>query len=347
MKVDKIVVSNFLAFYNFKGTKEFHTDIETVSVDTKEPFEIDFSKGINVLIGENATGKTTLLKMIYAATQWSNTKTDPNKTKRITDFFSFGENSNELLKSYGTDDPACFYELHCEGKKFEWSLTHNGFFNYGNWLGTDIESVFIPAKDMISHSNGFLALNNKYRLPFDGTLVDIIVNAQLPELREYPEYFGNILKILEASIDGKVVFEKDKFYVVKHNGQKLPYEYESDGFKKLGLLYRLLSNGSIRKDSILLWDEPEANINPELFPVLVDILFELEKQGIQIFITTHNYVFAKYFDLKKKEQPISFYSLYKEDGIIHAERADKFSDIKNNSIMSSFEKMLDEVYDQR
>ncbi len=50
-------------------------------------FYLNFCKGINVLIGENGVGKTTILKMIYAATQWSNEKTDPGKTKQLTDFF--------------------------------------------------------------------------------------------------------------------------------------------------------------------------------------------------------------------------------------------------------------------
>ena len=33
-------------------------------------FKLNFCDGINVLIGENGVGKTTILKMIYAAAQW-------------------------------------------------------------------------------------------------------------------------------------------------------------------------------------------------------------------------------------------------------------------------------------
>ena len=32
-------------------------------------FKLNFCDGINVLIGENGVGKTTILKMIYAAAQ--------------------------------------------------------------------------------------------------------------------------------------------------------------------------------------------------------------------------------------------------------------------------------------
>ncbi len=51
-----------------------------------DAFHLDFCDGINVLIGENGVGKTTILKMIYAATQWSFEKTNPGKTKRLLDF---------------------------------------------------------------------------------------------------------------------------------------------------------------------------------------------------------------------------------------------------------------------
>lgn len=38
--------------------------------------------GINVLIGANGVGKTTILKMIYAATQWSIERTAHGKTRK-------------------------------------------------------------------------------------------------------------------------------------------------------------------------------------------------------------------------------------------------------------------------
>ena len=50
-------------------------------------FKMEFCDGINVLIGENGVGKTTILKMIYAATQWSIKQTDQGKTKRLIQFF--------------------------------------------------------------------------------------------------------------------------------------------------------------------------------------------------------------------------------------------------------------------
>ena len=48
-----------------------------------ESFRLDFCDGINVLIGENGVGKTTVLKMLYAASQWSNETVDRTRKKRL------------------------------------------------------------------------------------------------------------------------------------------------------------------------------------------------------------------------------------------------------------------------
>ena len=58
---------------------------------------------------------------------------------------------------------------------------------------------------MLSHSKGFLALNEKFKMPFDGTQVDIVVNASLPEARNLPEYRQRILNRISDTIDGEVI----------------------------------------------------------------------------------------------------------------------------------------------
>lgn len=61
----------------------------------------------------------------------------------------------------------------------------------------------------------------KYRMPFDETQIDIIVNASFPEIREISESCEAILKEISAVIDGQVVQEDDTFYVVKKDGRKI------------------------------------------------------------------------------------------------------------------------------
>ena len=100
----------------------------------------------------------------------------------------------------------------------------------------------------------------------------------------------------------------------------------------------------IDKEAILFWDEPEANINPELMPILVDILIELQRCGVQIFLATHSYNFVKYFEIKRNlNDRVLFHSLYKTEQGVKCQSEENFGDLKNNSIIEADSKLLDEV----
>ncbi len=149
-------------------------------------FKIEFCDGINVLIGENGVGKTTILKMIYAATQWSIKQTDQGKTKRLIQFFSNSLKDSDALKNAENKEDYCYYKVS------------------------------------------------------DGTQIDIIVNASLPETRKIPFAMSKILDKLSAVIDGTVILENDSFYVLKKDGQKVDFSLEAEGLRKLGLLWKLM-----------------------------------------------------------------------------------------------------------
>jgi len=196
-----------------------------------EVFKLGFSDGINVHIGENGVGKTTILKMIYAATQWSIKQTDPGKTKRLVQFFSNSLKDSDALKNAKNKEDYCYYKVSDGTHSFEDRLSHKGIFNYDKWLGLDIQSVFIPTTEMLSHAKGFLAMNQKYNMPFDGTQIDIIVNASLPETREIPSAMSKVLERLSHVIDGTVILENDSFYVLKNDGQKIDFSLEAEGLR--------------------------------------------------------------------------------------------------------------------
>lgn len=326
-------------------------------------FKLEFCDGINVLIGENGVGKTTILKMIYAATQWSNRQTDQGKTQRLVQFFSNNLKDSDTLKNAENKEDYCYYKVSDGTHSFEDSLSHKGILNYDKWLGLNIQSVFIPTTEMLSHAKGFLAMNQKYNMPFDGTQIDIIVNASLPETREIPSVMSRILDKISAVIDGTVILENDSFYVLKKDGRKVDFSLEAEGLRKLGLLWKLIRNGLLENGAILLWDEPEANLNPELYPLVAEILLELQENGVQMFLATHSYNFAKYLEIRRtNKKQVMFHNLYKSRNLftdeiqkifpgmddsseaIFSQSADRMDKIEYNHIMNADNKLLDEVY---
>ena len=120
----------------------------------------------------------------------------------------------------------------------------------------------------------------------------------------------------------------------------------SEGYRKLGTIIYLISSGSLAKNSVLFWDEPEANINPLYLSIITDMLLELQRDGVQIFISTHDYVLAKYFEIHRREEDsVLFHSVsYDEKRNLEYSCNGRFEDLKNNLIIKSFNELLDEIY---
>lgn len=57
-----------------------------------------------------------------------------------------------------------------------------------------------------------------------------------------------------------------------------------------------------------------------------------QKNGIQLFISTHDYTLSKYFDIKINEENIKFHSLYKTEDGVKCEINSKFKNLEKNTI---------------
>lgn len=353
-------VMNFQRPYYVDNENCIEYNVKT-EITQNETFLLQFCDGINILIGENGVGKTTILKMIYAAAQCSIIKKETGKNCHLIQFFSNHLSEIDLLKDKN-DRNDSYFEVSDGTYKFTNCLSQRDHSDLENSSGLNIPSVFIPTTEMLSHSKGLLALNQKYKLPFDRTQIDIVVNASLPEARELPDYMEHILDKIGQAIGGTVTMENDTFYLSKKEGHKIDFSLEAEGLRKLGLLWKLIRNGLLEKGTVLLWDEPEANLNPELFPLVVDILLELEEAGIQVFIATHSYNLAKYFEIRRKRiKQVQYHNLYKKTSseitINHYLPENTFiskyhtigkseyylSQLRENNIVDADEKLLDEV----
>jgi len=301
---------------------------------------IEFSGGIDVFIGENGTGKTHLLKILYACCN-----RNENDGKAFASYFSSSGwaplKRNDSLKN------GAVIRLLDERNTEIASINGNNVKLNKPFLNQSIKSVFIPAKEMLSHSKGLLALDREREIPFDKTLIDIVSKAELGESKSITEFQKTLLLKLSKVIEGEVVYENDTFYVKKENGLKVEFSMEAEGLRKFGLLWKLIRNGLLDRDSVLLWDEPEANINPQLIPILVDIILELHRKGVQVFLATHDYNLAKYFEVNRtKRDKVIFHSLFKSEDGVRIDTKEYFGMLSNNSIIKADEQLLDTVFEK-
>jgi energy-coupling factor transporter ATP-binding protein EcfA2 len=154
---------------------------------------------------------------------------------------------------------------------------------------------------------------------------------------------GNLLGEKGITFSG-VEFSQDLQSFVFSNG--VTALYEASGVRKFGLLWLLVKYHLIELagGSMLFWDEPENSLNPELIPILVNILLELQNSGVQIFIATHSYDVARWFELNKKaENSLRYFNLCKTDSGIAADVADDYVSLSNSVIEDAGDALLQRV----
>ena len=327
-----------------------------------EDQQIEFGPGINVIIGENGTGKTHILKVLYSACQSVDQKTSfahklvstmlPDDYK-ISRLITRKQGNRSAMIRIVAGDPDVSQEriltasFHGNTKKWDADVTGESGWEE-SYAG--LSSIFIPAKEILSHSYNLNAASEKNNVRFDDTYLDIINAAKIDiSVGRNSVSKDAMLKRIQEITHGKVQYDvkRDEFYLM-NGSSKQEFNLVAEGIRKMALLWQLVKNGTLEKGSILFWDEPEANINPAYISIIVEMLLELQRKGVQVFISTHDYMIANYFEVKKAaEDSIVFHSLSHSGstGELQYEKAYRFGDLKNNAIITAFNKLLDEIYD--
>jgi len=249
----------------------------------KDEFATDFSNGVNVLIGGNATGKTTLMKAMYKKIRTSNYHRGGSVQAGRGDF-----QDNQISLMLDNIDK-----------------TEN------------IHTVYIPEKDILEHAKGLLTFIEQKQTGFDDIYRSVLIEAQDVPTNQQSKTQKSIGLRIKEIIGGDVSWDKGdgSFYTLKTNGKRIPFANEASGFKKFGFLGLLITSGQLEPGYILFWDEPENSLNPELVPVLVEILLDLAENGVQVILATHDYHLARYFDVRKnKSIPVLFHNMIRTDG---------------------------------
>lgn len=324
--------------------------------------QIEFGPGINVFIGENGTGKTHVLKVLYSACQSTNKKVSfPHKLVltmlpddyKISRLISRRPGNRACTLRITAGEPNGGQErvltASFSGKTKKWDAEVTGEEGWEeSYFG--ISSIFIPAKEILSNSHNLNAAVEMGNVRFDDTYLDIINAAKIDVSVGRNRASKNaLLKRIQKMTHGTVVYDagKDEFYLRTGNS-KQEFALVAEGIRKMALLWQLVKNGTLEKGSVLFWDEPEANINPIYMPTIVEMLLELQRKGVQIFISTHDYVIASYFEVKKNVRDSVMFHSFSHDtdtDSVQCERSVRFADLKNNAIVVAFNGLLDELYD--
>jgi len=278
-----------------------HLEIEDFLV-FKGKFSVDFCAGINILTGGNGTGKTTLLRCL----EW---------------WIKGGRNLSAWLE----------YQKNPNGSPPHYVGIDQYFVGQG-WLSLEIQgdavsSTYIPEKDILEHAKGLLTFIESKQTGFIDIYRNVLIKARDVPTRKQTDIQKYIGDKISRIIGGHVEREpgEGQFYTVRTDGLRIPFANEASGFKKLGFLGLLVTCGQLEPGSVLLWDEPENSLNPELIPDLADILIGLSRNGVQVFIATHCELANEFSISRKANDSMAFFSLYKgNDDTIRVNTDERF-----------------------
>ncbi len=296
---------------------------------------MDFCPGINVLIGSNGTGKTTLMKFLYWWVDnhdyYLDWESNPEHYESFTSLESYFGGIQLFVEAVFPNEPV--FQVEPRG------------------LPENIKGIYIPEKDILEHARGLLPFIEQKQTGFSQIYKDVLIDADDVPTRNESTTQKSIREKLSSVIGGEIVLDKStgSFYTLKTDGSKIPFAYEASGYKRLGFLGLLVASGRLEPGSILFWDEPENSLNPEIIPALVDILLELSRNGVQILLATHSEIFAHYFSVdRKNDDQVMFASLYKEGAQIKADTSDRFDLLTPNNLTAEpvklYEKEIERAF---
>ncbi len=139
-------------------------------------------------------------------------------------------------------------------------------------------------------------------------LRDIMINEK--QIDEFQLKEKKLMLRVKGILEGETVLEKgDLFktnslrYISKDKKVNILLKDAATGFKTFSYLQRLLENGLLNDETLLMIDEPEAHLHPQWIVEFARLLVLLNKElGLKIMIASHNPdMVAAIHDIANKE----------------------------------------------
>ncbi|MFN6526947.1 ATP-dependent nuclease [Nostoc sp. ChiSLP03a] len=259
-----------------------------------ENAEIELSPSINLIVGENNSGKTTILRTLLLLQDRGSISIHDTRTK---------EDIGGVMLTFKGDvykyfDPVIANSID-NNTYLEITISNEGLsFNGNNFqqnciLNVEPRNFIYPflSKRKVTEFNE--SINLHYSNSVIGNFsnlyakVDRITTDGLPAKNEYVkacrDIFGFQISSLPSNVGKKSVYIVDNF-------RHIPLERMGEGIVNiLGLILDLC----MAEDQLFLIEEPENDIHPNALKKLLSFILEKSKTN-QFVITTHSNIVLKY-----------------------------------------------------
>lgn len=281
---------------------------------------VDWKKlgSINLIIGGNGSGKTFLLKAMYAAmrTLEAHGRGQERRTEAeiLADklYWTFQQDKIGDLVLKGANAPLSLDLLLDEGHfSFQYGKdTTKSISSLTNSIaGREDNSIFLPPKEVLSLQQVILKSRVQDQVfGFDDTYFDLAqALSTLTSKGKNYDAFAVSRTRLSSLLGGKIQRDEknQSWYFTNQRNQKFEIGVTAEGIKKLGILDTLLGNRYLTDNSVIFIDEPESALHPKAIEQFMEIIGLLAQRGLQFFIASHSYFVIKKLYLMAQAQQIS------------------------------------------
>lgn len=178
------------------------------------------------------------------------------------------------------------------------------------------DAIYIPTYNMLDYINNRRFHTNSYSPESDVRKYIMKIGRQEQSMEDYMEIEDNINSIKE--ILGEVVHGKlintpsgELRYLDADMDSLFSMENVASGMKLFLLIQSLVESGRIKRDSVLLIDEPETNLHPEWHLIFAEILVLMYKyMGVISVVNSHSPYFIRALEVKMADHEIGDMATY-------------------------------------
>lgn len=314
--------------------------------------DLTFASGLNVIVGENGCGKSHLLKVAYsvmtASAEEGKKPTAGEPTKTVLQKVL----ANKLVNVMRPESLGRLARRKPGRARCEVSLTFadsrlNCAFSFATSSTSEVKletlpkawqtkaPVFLPTRELLSIYPNFVAVYENHYLEFEETYRDTCLLLGALALKGPRESSVTaILKPLEEAMGGTVVLDKNGRFYLQIPGQgKMEIPLVAEGLRKLAMIARLVSTGSLLDKGSLFWDEPETNLHPRLIRLVAKVIYLLCQQGIQVFVATHSLFLLRELEILSSGQAFAdvehrYFALKPTEEGVKIEQGDRLEDLQ-------------------
>jgi AAA15 family ATPase/GTPase len=271
--------------------------ITAIKLDNVRSFQTvpltELSKSINVFIGANNAGKSTLLYSIYLL-QNRNILTEKD--------IMLGHTQGTIELSYaGNHLNIIPNNIEYKGIEFVLNGGNRNFISTNNFRAGNLDELsnlepnnliypYLSKRKVTNYSETISEVNTNLVSGNFSCLyskIDRLNTPQFPLYKQYVEACNNILGF-EISTITKDSGKRAVYYIDKNN--QIPLTSMGEGVANiLGLITDLC----VAEDRIFIIEEPENDIHPKALKALLKLIIEKSSSN-QFFISTHSNIVMKY-----------------------------------------------------